>query len=89
MNNIAAMRAALAVLEPANLVIADESHLHAGHAGAASGGHYRLSIVSPRFIGKSTLERHRMVYSALHEMMQHGIHALNIRAFAPDEVHPW
>jgi BolA protein len=81
------IRAGLAVLEPTRVEIVDESHLHAGHAGAASGGgHYRLTVVSPLFVGKSTLERHRMIYSALHELMQHGIHALNIRAFAPDEV---
>ncbi len=81
------IRAGLAVLEPITVEIVDESHLHVGHAGAASGGgHYRLTVVSPRFVGKTTLERHRMIYSALHELMQHGIHALNIRAFAPDEV---
>ncbi len=84
------MRAALAAaLETTRVEIVDDSHLHAGHAGAASGGgHFRVTVVSPGFIGKSTLERHRMVYSALHELMQHGIHALNIRAYAPDEVPP-
>ena len=85
-DRLAAMRAALAALEPASLDIADDSRLHAGHAGAGGGGHYRLSIVSACFIGKSTVQRHRMIYSALRGLMQHGIHALNIRAFAPDEV---
>ncbi len=80
------MRECLAALQPAYLDIVDDSRLHAGHAGARNGGHFRLSIVSARFIGKSPMARHRMIYSALHEMMQHGIHALNIRAFAPDEV---
>ncbi len=82
------IRAGLAVLRPVRIEIADESHLHAGHAGARSGGHYGLTVVSPQFVGKSTLERHRMIYSALHDLMQHGIHALNIRAYAPDEVQP-
>lgn len=84
--DVEAMRAALVELEPVTLEIIDDSHLHAGHAGASSGGHYRLYIVSARFVGKSTLERHRMVYSALHAMMQRGIHALNIQAVAPDEA---
>lgn len=87
MDRIEQIRAGLAGLHPTRLEIADDSHLHAGHAGAGAGGHYRLTIVSPQFVGKSTVERHRMIYSALHDMMQHGIHALNIRAFAPDEVH--
>lgn len=90
MDHIARMRECLAKLGPLQLDIADESALHAGHAGhagaRAGGGHYRLSIVSAGFIGKSTLERHRMVYSALHELMRHDIHALKIRAYAPDEV---
>lgn len=87
MDQLEQIRASLAVLQPLRVEIADDSHLHAGHAGAASGGgHYRLTIVSPQFIGKPTVERHRMIYSALHRMMQHGIHALNIRAYAPDEV---
>lgn len=88
MDRIERMRACLASLQPLRLDIADDSALHAGHAGARSGGgHYRLSIVSARFVGKSHLERHRMVYSALHELMRHDIHALNIDAYAPDEVH--
>ena len=61
---------------------------HAGHAGAAPGGntHWRLTIVSAAFAGKPTVARHRMVYQALGDLMQHPIHALAIRARAPDET---
>jgi len=86
MNRVVRIREHLAALKPTQLDITDDSGLHAGHAGAGSGGHYRLSIVSAQFVGKSTLERHRMIYSALHEIMRHDIHALNISAYAPDEV---
>lgn len=87
MSTMDQMRAALTALASERIEIEDDSHLHAGHAGAAGGGgHYRLTIVSAQFVGKSTLERHRMVYSALHELMRQDIHALNIRALAPDEV---
>ncbi len=85
MTRIERMRQALAVLEATQVEIGDDSHLHAGHQGAQGGGHYRLSIVSPQFVGKSTLARHRMVYSALQEMMKHDIHAVNISAYTPDE----
>lgn len=83
------IRARLAALRPAALELADESAAHAGHAGARPEGqtHWRLRIVSPAFAGMSTLERHRMVYAALGEMMQHPIHALAIRAETPDEAH--
>ena len=75
----------LAVFQPAQLEIVDDSHLHAGHAGSRDGGgHYRLKIVSAQFIGKPTVARHRMIYSALGEMMKHEIHALNITACTPD-----
>lgn len=87
MNRIEAMRALLAALEPTALEIIDDSHRHAGHAGARDGGgHYRLHIVSARFAGKNTVARHRMIYSALGEMMRHDIHALNITAKTPDEI---
>jgi BolA family transcriptional regulator, general stress-responsive regulator len=77
----------LAALHPSRLEIADDSALHAGHEGAKSGGgHYRLVIVSPQFSGKSTVARHRMIYAALGPMMQQQIHALAIRAYAPDEA---
>ncbi|GIZ51529.1 BolA family protein [Noviherbaspirillum aridicola] len=65
----------------------DESHLHAGHAGAASGaGHFRLRIVSDRFAGLNRIARHRLVYDSLRDMMTSEIHALNIIALAPSEV---
>jgi len=81
------MRQRLAALEPTLLDIIDESHRHAGHAGARNGGgHYRLHIASAHFAGKSTMARHRMIYSALGEMMKREIHALNIRANTPDEI---
>ncbi|HZW26718.1 MAG TPA: BolA family protein [Gallionella sp.] len=81
------MRACLAALEPVALEIIDDSHRHAGHAGARDGGgHYRLHIVSAKFAGQNTVARHRMIYSALGEMMRHDIHALNVTAKTPDEI---
>lgn len=87
MNTAERMRERLAALAPENLDIADESALHAGHEGAkGGGGHYALTIVSPKFDGQSTVARHRMIYVALGDMMQREIHALSIRAFAPGEL---
>lgn len=87
MSRIAAMQERLAALNPTCLEIIDESHKHAGHAGSRDGGaHYRLQIVTHEFTGKGTLARHRMIYSALGEMMKREIHALNIQANTPDEV---
>lgn len=87
MSRIEAMRVHLAALNPLSVEILDESHQHAGHAGSREGGgHYLLRIVSPQFIGKSTITRHRMIYSALGAMMKREIHALNIQANTPDEV---
>ena len=72
---------------PQRLDIVDDSHKHAGHEGARSGGgHYTLHIVSTQFAGKPTLARHRMIYSALGDMMKHDIHALNIKAYTPQEL---
>jgi BolA family transcriptional regulator, general stress-responsive regulator len=83
---MAKMRDSLAVLEPVQLEITDESHKHAGHAGAREGGgHYVLRIVSPQFAGKNTVARHRMIYSAIGELMKREIHALTILALAPNE----
>ena len=80
----ALLRAALA---PTELVLTDESALHAGHAGAASGGgHYRLRIVSERFEGLKLVMRHRLVYDSVHDMMHADIHALAITALAPSEL---
>jgi len=77
----------LAALEPSRLEVRDDSALHAGHEGAkGGGGHYRLTIVSPQFTGKNTVARHRMIYTALGTMMRQQIHALAIRAYAPDET---
>lgn len=65
---------------PQFLEIEDDSAKHAGHAGAGNGGHYNVAIVSSAFEGKSTVARHRMIYSALDDMMKSEIHALAIRA---------
>ena len=71
---------------PDSLEIIDDSHLHAGHAGARDGrGHFRVRIVSRQFAGTKTLERHRMVYAALGNLMQTDIHALSVTALGPDE----
>jgi len=86
-DRIAEMRVRLSVLEPVSIDIIDESHKHAGHVGARDGGgHYVLSIVSMQFVGKNTVARHRMIYSALGEMMKREIHALTITAHTPDET---
>lgn len=80
----ARLRAALA---PETLEITDQSHLHAGHPGArGGGGHYALRVVSDRFADQSTVERHRMIYAALGDMMGREIHALSIQAYTPDEL---
>jgi BolA protein len=76
-----------AALAPSVLELTDESHLHADHAGAASGGsHFRLKIVSPAFEGQRLVMRHRLVYDSVHDMMHTEIHALAITALAPSEV---
>lgn len=81
------IRARLASLAPERLDLEDESERHRGHAGWRDGGntHWRLTIVSAAFAGKNTVARHRMVYAALGELMQHPIHALAITARAPGE----
>lgn len=71
-------------LSPTELHIDDQSHLHAGHAGAKSGkGHFAVYIVSEQFEGKSPIQRHRMVYAALGDAMETDIHALSIKAETP------
>ena len=80
------LRQRLAVLQAESIVIEDESHRHAGHAGAKDGGHYKLDIVSPLFVGKNTVARHRLIYDAAGDLMRGRIHALSIRALTPDEV---
>lgn len=73
-------------LAPDHLTIIDESHKHAGHAGAQSGGgHFAVTLVAVAFTGQGLLTRHRMVYDALGPAMHTDIHALSIRAFTPDE----
>ena len=75
-----------AALAPLELAIEDESHRHAGHAGARDGrGHFRVRVVSAAFRGQLPLARHRAVYAALGELMQTDIHALAIDARAPEE----
>ena len=80
------LRQRLQSLSPLSVVIDDESHRHAGHAGAREGGHYELTIVAEAFSGKNTVARHRLIYDAAGDLMRRGIHALSIRAFAPGEV---
>jgi len=72
-------------LQPAALEVRDDSHLHAGHAGAREGRHFNVRITSARFTGCSRVARHRLVYDALRLLMPAGIHALAIEAHAPDE----
>lgn len=89
MKDVAAeIRSRLASLDPLALDLVDESAQHAGHAGARPGGntHWRLTIVSPRFDGKNSVSRHRLVYEALGELMQDPIHALAITARTPEET---
>mgnify|MGYP001116323487 CR=1 FL=1 len=81
------IRQRLAVLEPETFNLEDESAQHKGHAGAASGGgHFRLTLVSPKFRDLSTVARHRLVYEAMGELMQREIHALSITALTPEEL---
>jgi BolA protein len=68
-------------LLPHELEVLDEGHKHVGHAGEAR-GHFHIRIVSSAFVGKSPIVRHRMIYSALDGLMNHGIHALSIDAHA-------
>ena len=74
-----------ASLAPLSLTVRDDSAQHAGHAGAASGGHFTVTIVSSAFAGKPRVARHRLVYDALADAMQRGIHALAIVAYTPEE----
>lgn len=75
-----------AEFSPRLLDIEDESHLHAGHEGAKSGkGHFKLTIVADAFANRKPIERHRMVFSALGDMMNTDIHALSIKASTTDE----
>ena len=73
-------------LQPMQLDIVDESHLHAGHSGHGGAGHFAVTITAEAFNGKSLIERHRMVYLAVDDLMKTEIHALSIKANATDET---
>jgi BolA protein len=81
------MRKLTEAFRPASLEVLDESHKHEGHAGHQPGGetHFRVYIVSEAFQGKSRLDRHRMINTALSGELQSGVHALAIHAAAPNE----
>ena len=75
-----------AAFSPSDLLVKDQSHLHAGHAGARDGkGHFEVRILAPAFTGHSRIERHRMIHEALADLLETEIHALTIKAQAPDE----
>lgn len=81
------IRERLSRLAPDTLEVFDDSHEHAGHAGAKDGGgHFQLVIVSREFAGKPAVARHRLVYEALSDLMPKQIHALAIRAYTPEEM---
>ena len=78
------LRAALA---PERLEIVDDSAAHAGHAGAREGGHFTVRIVSAAFVGKTLIQRHRLVHAAVADLMRRDIHALSInKTQTPDEA---
>lgn len=86
-DTISQMKQRLAQLQPESMDIVDDSAMHAGHAGAASGGgHFQLTIISKAFAGKPQVARHRLIYQALGDMMQRQIHALSITAYTPDQL---
>ncbi|HVY05466.1 MAG TPA: BolA family protein [Burkholderiales bacterium] len=81
------IRERLSALAPDSLEVFDDSRDHEGHAGAkAGGGHYEIVMVSGQFAGKSAVARHRLIYAALSDLMPGSIHALAIRAYAPEEL---
>lgn len=80
------IRARLAALDPVRVELVDERAARGARGRARGGGHFRLTIVSPRFRNESTLARHRLVYAALGPLMRREIHALAIDALAPDEA---
>ena len=74
------------VFSPTEILVKDQSHLHAGHAGAKDGkGHFDVRLVSSRFDGLSRINRHRMVYDALSSYIQSDVHALRIKAISPTD----
>jgi len=84
---VASIRQALEEhFDPTELMIKDQSQLHAGHEGAKDGkGHFDVTIISAAFEGQNRIARHRMVYDALTDLLQTDIHALRIKAFTPSE----
>ncbi|HET6906554.1 MAG TPA: BolA family protein [Rhodanobacteraceae bacterium] len=74
----------VAALDPESLEVLDEGHLHIGHAGEGS-GHFRVRVVSAAFAGRNPIQRHRLVYAAVGDLIGHGIHALAIEARTPEE----
>jgi len=81
--------ARLAPLEPVHLALDDDSASHAGHPGAAGGaGHFSLLIVSHRFAGLGRLARHRAVMDRVGDLIPHPLHALAVKAYAPEESIP-
>jgi BolA protein len=78
--------ALIGALAPMRVEVTDDSHLHAGHAGAREGRHFSVYVVSDRFNGLSRVGRHRLVYDALRSLMPRGIHAVAIDARAPGET---
>ena len=76
----------LSSLEPLKIDIEDEGHLHVGHAGAKSGGHFKLYIVSKFFDNMSVINRHKLIYKTLDKLMKTEIHALSITAKSPNEL---
>lgn len=83
------LRQRLEALEPTRLEVQDDSHHHAGHSGAADGrGHFSVLVVANRFAGLRQLQRHRLVYDAVGDLMVTDIHALSIHALAPGEALP-
>jgi BolA protein len=89
-DSVAAMvrRRLEAALAPTRLELVDESARHAGHAGARPGGesHFRLTVVAAAFAGRGRVERQRLVYEALGDLMDGPVHALSIRALTPEEA---
>jgi BolA family transcriptional regulator, general stress-responsive regulator len=73
-------------LQPATVEVQDDSHLHAGHAGAREGRHFSVRVVCPAFDGLSRVARHRLVYDAARSLIAEGIHALAIDARTPAEA---
>jgi BolA family transcriptional regulator, general stress-responsive regulator len=72
-------------LQPLLLQVIDDSHLHAGHAGAREGRHFTVRVTANCFYGLSRVARHRLIYDALRFLIPRGIHALAIEAHAPDD----